>query len=218
MAKKAAANDPKDIGARKEMKISARTPEQARRDVARLMTAPAFAAARAILAMEGTGGYQAQLDIPELVDCLRAQAELANAGDLAQGEAMLMNQATVLQGLFARLLERGMNAELLPHYEAHLRLALRAQAQCTRTLEVLATVKNPPVVFAKQANIAQQQQVNNGPAVPGPEPSRARNPASGQSKLLEPIPDERLDFGTQGAASGADSKLATVETVHRPPD
>ncbi len=109
-----------------------------------------------------------------------------------------------------------MKADLLPHFEAYMRLALRAQAQSTRTLEVLATVKNPPVVFAKQANIAQQQQVNNGPAVPAV--ARARNPATEQSKLLEPLPDERLDFGTQGAASGGDTALAAVETVHRPQD
>ena len=129
---------------------------------------------------------------------------------------MLFSQAVALQSLFSRLVERGMKADLLPHFEAYMRLALRAQAQSTRTLEVLATVKNPPVVFAKQANIAQQQQVNNGPAVPAV--TRARNPAPAQSKLLETLPDERLEFGTQGAASGADSQLATVGTVNRPQD
>ncbi len=216
MAKKAAAPDPNNIGAREEMTISAPTPEQALREVARLMTAPEFAAARVIRAAERTGGYGGQLDTPELVGCLRALAGNVNGGDLGQAEAMLFNQAAALQSLFSRLVERGMKADLLPHFEAYMRLALRAQAQSTRTLEVLATVKNPPVVFAKQANIAQQQQVNNGPAVPAV--TRARNPAPAQSKLLETLPDERLDFGTQGAASGADSKLATVGTVHRPPD
>jgi hypothetical protein len=44
-----------------------------------------------------------------------------------------------------------------------MRLALRAQNQCRATLETLAAIKNPPVVFAKQANIANgPQQVNNG--------------------------------------------------------
>ncbi len=189
MAKpKAAAPDPNNIGARKEMTIAAATPEQARRDIARLMTAPEFEAARVIQAVEGKGGYGAQLDTPELVGCLRALTDKAKSGDLGQVEAMLFNQAV---------------------------LALRAQAQSTRTLEVLATVKNPPVVFAKQANIAQQQQVNNGPAVPA---TRARNPASAPTQLLETLPDERLEFGTAGAASGADSPLATVGTVHRPQD
>jgi hypothetical protein len=47
-----------------------------------------------------------------------------------------------------------------------MRLALRAQGQCRATLETLAAIKNPPVVFARQANINNggQQQVNNAPA------------------------------------------------------
>jgi hypothetical protein len=45
-----------------------------------------------------------------------------------------------------------------------MRMAMRAQNQCRMTLETLATIKNPPVVYAKQANINNggQQQVNNG--------------------------------------------------------
>ena len=196
-------------------KKAAATDEQARRDIARLMTAPEFAAARVMQAAEGTCGFGGQLDTPELVNSLRALTDKTKSGDLGQAEAMLFNQAMALQSLFSRLVERGMQAELLPLFESFMRLALRAQAQSTRTLEVLATVKNPPVVFAKQANIAQQQQVNNGPAVPA---TRARNTEPTQSKLLETLPSERLDFGTQGAASGADSQLATVGTVNRPQD
>jgi hypothetical protein len=41
----------------------------------------------------------------------------------------------------------------------------KAQNQCRMTLETLSTIKNPPVVYAKQANIAHgPQQVNNGTA------------------------------------------------------
>jgi hypothetical protein len=43
-----------------------------------------------------------------------------------------------------------------------MRYGLRAQAQCRATLETLAAIKNPPTVFARQANIANgPQQVNN---------------------------------------------------------
>jgi hypothetical protein len=42
-----------------------------------------------------------------------------------------------------------------PNYEAHARLALKAQSQCRATIETLAAIKNPPVVVARQANIAQ---------------------------------------------------------------
>jgi hypothetical protein len=50
-------------------------------------------------------------------------------------------------------------------FERYLRLALKAQNQCRATLETLAAIKNPPVVFTKQANINHgngNQQINNG--------------------------------------------------------
>ena len=130
---------------------------------------------------------------------------------MAQVEGMLISQAVALQSLFAKLVERGMNTAVLPQYEAHMRLALRAQAQCARTLEVLAAIKNPPVVIAKQANIAQQQQVNNGSAVS----TQAREAIIPPSKLLEELPGERMDARTESTASGADSHLETVDAVHR---
>ena len=216
MAKKAAAPGSNErLAARKELTLKVTSPEQARREIARLMTAPEFAAMRAIQATEGAQGYGAKLDTPELLNCLRATAAKVSDGDLAPVESMLLNQAVALQSLFARLLECGMKTDMLPHYEAHMRLALRAQAQCRATLETLATVKNPPVVFARQANIANgPQQVNNNEAVP----VRARESELVQNKLLETLPDERLEFGTAGAASGADSGLATVGAVNRPQD
>ncbi|MBT2323137.1 hypothetical protein J7E62_12355 [Variovorax paradoxus] len=45
----------------------------------------------------------------------------------------------------------------------YLRLAMKAQSQCRSTIEALAEMKNPPVVFARQANISNgPQQVSNG--------------------------------------------------------
>ena len=59
-------------------------------------------------------------------------------------------------------------------------MAFRAQNQCRMTLETLANIKNPPVVFAKQANISQgHQQINN--CVPA---SRAEENKNQQNKLL----------------------------------
>lgn len=203
------------LGARKEIELPVATPEQARRDIARLITAPEFAAARMIQAAEGSQGYGAQLDTPELLACLRALSDKVNANDLGNVERMLANQATALQSLFVRLAERGLCQTVVPVMESLMKLSLRAQAQCRATLETLANVKNPPVVFARQANIAQQQQVNNhAPAVP----TRAQELEPTHNELLEQGTHERLDFGTQGAASGADSQLATVGTVHRPQD
>jgi hypothetical protein len=194
------------IEARKSFSIIATSPEDARRDVARMMAAPETAAARAIGATEGTKGLGEDLDVPELVDCLREQAAAINGGNMAHVESMLANQATALQSLFARMIERGMGSELLAQYEAHMRIALRAQAQCVRTLETLAAIRNPPVIFAKQANIsAGPQQVNNG--------SRAQESPIEQSKVLEAQHGERLDIGAAAAASGANPRLATVEAI-----
>ena len=63
--------------------------------------------------------------------------------------------------------------------EIYLRLALKAQSQCRATLETLAAIKNPPIVYARQANVTTgPQQVNNGMPVP----SRAREIEIEQSK------------------------------------
>jgi hypothetical protein len=69
-----------------------------------------------------------------------------------------------------------------------MRMALRAQNQCRATLQTLAAIKNPPVVFANRANIASgPHPVNNGI------PSRTRENESAQTKLSgtgnELIPD-----------------------------
>jgi hypothetical protein len=103
------------------------------------------------------------LDGEALMEHLHDQATAVNRGDLSQAEAMLMNQATALQCLFSRLGQRGMGCDHAPAFEANMRMALRAQNQCRATLETLAAIKNPPVIYAKQANIANgPQQINNG--------------------------------------------------------
>ena len=198
--------------ATKEVQVTDTSLEDSRRQVAKLMASPAMAASRAIEAIEGKNGYGKFLDIPELVQCLRDQAAMVHGGDLALTEAMLMNQATTLQSLFSRLIERGMGCDHYPGFEANLKMALRAQSQCRATLETLAAIKNPPVVFARQANVTTgPQQINNGKAVR----SRALENESQQTQLLRVDHGQRLDTGTTGAAIGVDTHLATVGEIHR---
>jgi hypothetical protein len=124
---------------------------------------------------------------------------------------MLMNQATALQSLFARLAERGMSCDTVVPFEANLRMALRAQSQCRATLETLAAIKNPPVVFAKQANINQgngNQQVNNGTSDPA---SRTEKTINQPNELLEAQHGERMDTGTAGATIVKNPAMATVD-------
>jgi hypothetical protein len=156
------------------------------------------------------------LSLDACVKVLKHNATAVNGGDLSGPEATLTAQAAALDAIFNNLARRAAQAEYMSQLEPYLRLALKAQAQCARTLEVLAAIKNPPVVFAKQANIAQQQQVNNG--IPTGQASRGREVERPPSKLLEALSSERLESGTAATASGADSQLATVGTVHRPQD
>ncbi|MGE5468800.1 MAG: hypothetical protein ACM3Y9_15365, partial [Ignavibacteria bacterium] len=146
----------------------------------KLMTSPELAAYRAICAIDGANALGELMDAPTMIETLRAQAVAVNRNDMAQTEAMLMNQATALQSLFSRLTERAMGNDTIAPFEANMRMALRAQAQCRATLETLANLKNPLTIFAKQANVTTgPQQINNGTAGA----SRARENESQQTKL-----------------------------------
>lgn len=201
---------PLAFAARKAHSLTATDPEDARRESARYIASAELAAARTISAAEGTQGISDLLDVPELVATLREQAKAVQSGDLAQAEGMLMNQATALQSLFARLTERGMATEYLPQFEAFMRMALRAQSQCRATLETLVANKNPPIIYAKQANIAAgHQQVNNGPA------SRTQETEIAQNRVLEASHAERMDTRAAEAAGRADPAVATVGAINR---
>lgn len=138
-----------------------RNEEETGKNLARLVTSPAMSALRVVSAVEGNS-ISKTLDLPTLIEVLREQGETIKQGDLSRVETMLMGQATALQAIFARLAERAMaNTEIAP-FEANLKMALRAQSQCRATLETLAAIKNPPVVYAKQANVTSgPQQINN---------------------------------------------------------
>jgi hypothetical protein len=85
-------------------------------------------------------------------------------------------------------------------------MAMKAQNQCRMTLETLSTIKNPPVVYAKQANIAHgPQQVNNGTV-----PSRAEEKINSPNKLLEPSNEIPMDTGAPGTAGGSNSQVEAV--------
>jgi hypothetical protein len=156
------------------------------------------------------------LSMDTLVHDLAQQCQQANEGDLSRAESMLVSQAHTLDAIFNHLARRAaMNmGEHLNAAETYLRLALKAQSQCRATLETLAAIKNPPVLFAKQANIAHgHQQVNNNYAV---NVARGKNKIA-QSKLLEHTDDgQRLDPGKASKTISGNPTLETVETQHRP--
>jgi len=143
-----------EVLARKQVHCDAdkTDPTATAKNYATLVISPELAAYRVIAGAEHASMTDT-VDVPTLVQTLREQGAAANRNDLSQAEAMLMNQATALQTLFARMAERATGAEYMPNFEIFMRTALKAQSQCRATLETLAAIKNPPLVYAKQANI-----------------------------------------------------------------
>lgn len=161
--------------------------------------------------IKGTMGEQ---PITESLDALMAQIIEVRSGNLQSAERTLVAQANTLDAIFNELARRSaLNmGEYINAAERYMRLALKAQSQCRATLETLAAIKNPPVIYAKQANISNgPQQVNNGamPAFASVENVIEPN------KLLEHEHGQRLDTGTTSAAIGANPSMATVGTIDR---
>lgn len=116
------------------------------------------------------GSFAGEPDLAEMLDDIRCQVKELQAGDMSRVEAMLYGQAMSLQTIFTNLSRKAASSEYLKPFQAHMGLALKAQAQCRATLEALAEIKNPrPVLITKQANISGgHQQVVNGAAPPAP--------------------------------------------------
>ena len=141
-----------------------------------------------------------EANVTELAARLEHQTQQLKDGDLGQAESMLASQAYTLDALFHSLLRRsalngGNEFEVI---EKLMKLALKAQSQCRTTLDSLASIKNPTVLM-RQTNIAQNQQINNGP----------ENEKT-QSKLLGKTDGERLDFGKAETPVTANQGVETV--------
>lgn len=167
-------------------------------------------AGSAAVATTFSKGLFGATDIGAAYEALHDRAKAIRGNKLGSLEDMLTAQAAALNAIFLELTRRsGANlGEYIQAAETYMRLALKAQAQCRATLETLATIKNPPVVYARQANIAAgPQQVNNGVA------SRANEPASPPNELLETERGKRVDSGTSRATIGGDPALETVGAI-----
>lgn len=168
-----------------------------------------------------------ELSLTDMVKALHAHGEAVNRGDLSAAERMLNSQAVALNAIFGELARRAaLNmGTYLGAAESYMRLALKAQSQSRATVETLAAIKNPPVVFARQANIAHgPQQVNNGPA---PQKAEQYAPASAHPGETVSAPTELLEDRTHGspqmdtraapATGRAHPQLEPVGALDRPP-
>jgi len=160
-------------------------------------------AANAMTARTFASGTFGKLDITECAATLKRRVDTTHRGDLQHAETTLTAQAATLDAIFNEMARRAaMNmGEYLDATERYMRLALKAQGQCRATLETLAAIKNPPVVFARQANIAHgPQQVNNGNCE-----SIARTHAPAMNSRT--VPNELLE-GPQDGSTNMDSRAA----------
>lgn len=164
-----------------------------------------------------------ELSLNDMVKSLRTHGEAINRGDLSAAERMLSSQAVALNAIFGELARRAaLNMGThLGATESYLRLALKAQSQSRATVETLAAIKNPPAVFARQANINNggQQQVNNGPVQPSRDEladahAQAKKTQTEQTELLEAGNGKRLDTRTSRTASTAHSHMEAVGQIY----
>ena len=158
-----------------------------------------------------------EIDITESIKVVKDKAFKVNAGDTNALEATLTAQATALDTIFNELARRAAAnmGEYIHTTEIYMRLALKAQAQCARTIEVIAAMKNPPVIFAKQANIAQgNQQVNNG-NLTATTHAHAGKTVNQSNELLENQQNgEWMDIRATETAGGTNKAMATVDAQH----
>ena len=138
---------------------------------------------------------------------LQTKSAAVNSGDLRHVESMLVNQAIALQHIFLRMTVRGIHQTKMEHIDGFMRLALKAQNQSRATLETLASMRTPPVVYAKQANINHgNQQVNNGVSIT-PSSDEIINP---HNELLKEAGYERVDTGAEIKTIVKNSAMETV--------
>ena len=160
---------------------------------------------------------------PGQTDFFASTAEICgeiSKGNLKSVETMLMTQALSLNLLSNAMMSRATRSLAInfDRAEAYMRLALKAQNQSRMTLETLANVKNPPVVYARQANINNggQQQVNNSTVPPASaSTTHTADSQTEKTELLEQQHGQRLDTRKKSAAGSADTNLAPMGTVNR---
>ena len=152
------------------------------------------------------GAYAGKVDLAEAFTILQEKSKKINNGDLSELEATLAAQAVSLNAIFATMAKRADQCEFMNQMETTMKLAFRAQSQCSRTIEILASIKHPPMVYA-QTNIAHgHQQVNNAP-------SHAGETINSQNELLQ---EDNHGMGTRAPTKTRrnDTQMETVGKIH----
>lgn len=152
---------------------------------------------------------------------LAEKCKMVSEGDMAYPEAMLLSQAMTLEAIFNRCASLAGHNMMnhLTQGETLLRMALRAQSQCTQTLRVLGELKSPraPATFVKQQNNANgNQQVNNGPVTQGATAhahGEKETPVTTNELLTDDTEAQHAAMLDSGATSRAGRENQTLEAV-----
>jgi hypothetical protein len=158
-----------------------------------------------------------ETDLNETIHAMKEKIAKVNNGDLSTLEATLTAQTVSLNAIFNEMARRAAAnmGEYMSATETYMRLALKAQSQCARTVEVISNMKNPPIVYAKQMNVANgNQQVNN--VANASIPSHTEKTINLHSELLEVNNgSKKMDGRTAKATITKDKAMATVDKVYR---
>lgn len=160
----------------------------------------------------------AETPLGDVAVAVSQAADAVVAGDLTGVERMLSGQIIALHALFADCAMRaqanmGTYAEPVERY---MRIALKAQAQCARTAEVLGNLRAGPTIFARQANLTTgPQQVVNNHGQPGTH-APAQESAKSGNELLQDGRHEQITLDTGAPRQGltGHSPLGAVAEIH----
>ena len=139
-------------------------------------------------------------------------------GDLSDLEEMLTSQALLLNSIFCESANRA--ADNMNDYpkasQTYMTMALKAQSQCRCTVEALNEIKNPKsVTITKQANIADQQIVNNSNINLG---ARAEKNTNESNELLTEVNHETVDSRRTATTKRTNKAAEAVGTINRRKD
>ena len=194
-----------------QIEVVCRDGEDASLAAARMLVGPHITNAR-VAAQFAKGNVGEVLPLQAVVTAFTESAKRVNVNDLKDVEATLYSQATTLNLMFGEFSRRAaLNmGEYVEATESYMRMALKAQNQCRMTLETLSNIKNPPVVYAKQANITNgPQQVNN--TLHAHTGENHNQP----SKVLDQSNEQRMDSPAQSTTSQGNSELEAVDAGNR---
>lgn len=194
----------KPVDENTQIAVTAESKAKTHRQASEVCLAPENMAAATVMAY--TPGIP--LDFAETAVVLRKHCDVLAKQDMRHAEDMLLNQAHALQAMFCDLARSAKKQSSLTHIQTLTVLALKAQSQCRATLQTLSDVKHPKqATFINQANIAGQQQVNNGVSPNEATCSRVEKPVQSNELLKDTRNDSEIigmDTGAARSASGND--------------